>query len=323
MKRQLTHAVLFLIAVSVAGSALRADVKTTEKSVTKLEGMLGRLMRGGGDGVTSTIAIKGDRKLSVNDSNGEIIDLAGQKVYRLDVKKKEYRVLTFDQVREEWKKSQADAEKAAKQLQEAQQENPEAAGATLEFSAEVKETGQRKSIAGYDTREVVLTVTGTQKGKTLEEGGGSVMTSTMWIGPKIPALDEINAFDMKYFKAIIGDDAGAQALQQLTTVFAMFISAKPMMDKMQAEGRKLAGSPLVTTMVMETVKSAAAVKAASGDQQSGGGGIGGMLSRRIAGRGAASTPRSTVFTTTRELLTVATSAGADDVAIPAGFKEQK
>ena len=144
----------------------------------------------------------------------------------------------------------------------------------------------------------------------------------MWIGPKIPALDEINAFDMRYYKAILGDDAGAQALQQLTTVFAMFISAKPMMETMQAESRKLEGSPLASTMVMETVKSAEQMKAASGEQQSGRGDIGGMLARRMAGRGS-STPRSTVFTTTRELLTVATSANGEDVAVPAGFKEKK
>ena len=96
--------------------------------------------------------------------------------------------------------------------------------------------------------------------------------------------------------------------------------------KAQAEGHKLQGSPLVSTMVMETVKSAEQMKASGDSQQAGGGGggISGMLARRVAGRGAASnTPRSTVFTSTRELLTVATSASAEDVAVPAGFKEKK
>jgi hypothetical protein len=272
MTRLLARVVFLVIAVALTAPVIRADVKTTEKTSTKLEGMLGRLMRGSGDGITSNVAVKGDRKLSVNDTSGEIIDLAEQKVYRLDVKKKEYRVLTFDQVREEWKKMQAEAEKSAKQLQEAQRDNPSATtGATLEFSAAVKETGQRKTIAGYEAREVVVTITGVQAGKTLEEGGGSVMTNTMWLGPKIPSLDEINAFDMKYYKAIIGDDAGAQALQQMQTVFAMFPSVKPMMETMQAEGRKLQGTPLASTSVMETVKSAEEMKAA-GDQQSSGGG---------------------------------------------------
>lgn len=312
-------AFVVVTAIALAIPVLRADVKTTERTQMKLEGMLGRLMRTG-DGVASTTVVKGSRKLSVNDSNGEIIDLAEEKVYRLDVKKKEYRVLTFEQIRKEWQEATADAEKNAKKIQEAQRDNPDAmAGAKLEFSADVKETGQRKTIAGYEAREVVLTITGTQAGKTLEAGGGSVMTNTMWIGPKIPALDEINAFNVKYFKAIIGDE-GAQALQQLTTVFAMFISAKPMMDTMQAEGRKLEGTPLVSTIVMENVRGADQKPA--DEPQSGGGGIGGMLARRIGGRGS-SGPRSTVFTSTHEYLTVTTSASADDVAIPAGFKEKK
>ena len=38
----------------------------------------------------------------------------------------------------------------------------------------MKETGQKKQIAGYDTHESVMTITVREKGKTLEEGGGLV-----------------------------------------------------------------------------------------------------------------------------------------------------
>jgi len=318
-------------AFAVLAPSLRADVKTTEKTSSKLEGMLGTMSRmfarGGDAGVTSTVALKGDRKLSMSDVSGEIIDLAEQKVYRLDVKKKEYKVLTFDQVRKEWQDMQAEAEKNAKQLKDAQQESPEA-NQQLEFTADVKETGQTKSLAGYSTREVILTITGVHAGQTLEQGGGMVLTTTMWLAPKIAALDEIASFDMRYFKAIVGDENAVAAMQQLTAMFAMFANAKPMMDKMQAEGRKLAGTPLLSTTVMETVKSAAEMQAAGSGGSGGSGsgsGVSGMLAGRLAGRGRASSnsPHSTILTTTRELLTVATSATADDVAVPAGFKEKK
>src|SRR5262245_17978322 len=100
------RAFLFIALVApVAVPALRADVKTTETTTTKLGGMLGsmsRMMGGGSDPVTSTVAIKGDRRISMNDRTGEIVDLAEQKVYRLDIRKKEYKVLTFDQIRKEW-----------------------------------------------------------------------------------------------------------------------------------------------------------------------------------------------------------------------------
>jgi hypothetical protein len=155
-----------------------------------------------------------------------------------------------------------------------------------------------------------------------------VLTNTLWLAPKIAAVDEIRDFDMKYFKAIIGEEDADAVFQQMTTLFAMFGNLKPAMDQMMAESRKLEGTPLGSTLVMETVKSAEQAKADSGSgQQSGvGGGIGGMLGRRLAGNRAAAadnSPRQTTFTNIHEILAVAASATADEVAIPAGFKEKK
>jgi hypothetical protein len=316
------------LAFALAAPALHADVKTTEKTSTTFGGILGsmsKLMgRGANDPVTSTVAVKGNRKLSMNDTNGEIIDLTEEKVYRIDVRRKEYRVLTFDQVRKEWQEMQAEVQKNAKRMQEAQSEMPQAT-AQLEFSADVKETGQRRSIAGYDAREVVLTITGVRAGGTLDESGGMVTTTTMWLGPSIPALQEIGAFDVKYFKAIIGDE-GLAALQQMTAVFAMFASAKPMMERMQAESGKLDGTPLVSSTTMDTVKSAEEMKTtAEAQPAAAGGGLGGLLARRMAGRrgGAGDGPRSTVLTSVREFVTIATSASEADVAVPTGFRERR
>ena len=58
------------------------------------------------DGVTSTVAVKGDRKATMNGETGQIIDLAEEKIYDLDLKKKSYKVTTFaqsfDPDRNEW-----------------------------------------------------------------------------------------------------------------------------------------------------------------------------------------------------------------------------
>ena len=50
---------------------------------------------------------------------------------------------------------------------------------------------------------------------------------------------------------------------------------------------------------------------------------GGLAGRLMGGRGQSSGPRSTVFTSSREVLSVETSATDSDVAIPIGFKEKK
>ena len=47
-----------------------------------------------------------------------------------------------------------------------------------------------------------MIITGKEKGKTLEQGGGIVMTSHIWLGPGIPALKEVTDFDQRYAKAM-------------------------------------------------------------------------------------------------------------------------
>jgi hypothetical protein len=329
MKRSMVVVLGVLTFGMLAIPAVRADVKTREKSLVKLEGMLGGAVRlfGGSaakDGITSTVAVKGTRKSSIADTTGEIVDLKEEKVYRLDVKKKEYKVVTFAQLRQEWEDAKAEAKKNAEEMKKSQGDQPEPTGKQMEITADVKETGQKKNIAGYDAREVVLTITTKEKGKTLEESGGLVMTDTMWIGPRIAALDEIAQFDMKFIKAVYGDDALAQ-MQQLAAAFAMYPSMKPMMDKMRAEGGKLQGTTLASTTVFEHVKSAEEVHAAAAHPSaSTGGGIQGQLAGHLlAGRGQSAGPRSTLMTTTHDVLSVESAATEADVAIPAGFKEKK
>ena len=318
-----------LAAVILVVPALHADVKTRQRTQFKLEGILGGLVNVFGgkaarEGVTSTVALKGSRKAMTTDTTGQIIDLSEEKVYEVDIRRKEYRVITFAELRAQFEKARADAEKRAQEMKPEEKAQAEQAGKELEFTADVKETGNTKSIAGHNTREVILAITGREKGKTLEESGGFVMTSTMWLAPKIAALDEQIQFDMKFFRAIYGEQF-AQDMQQMVTAFALYPSLKPMMDKMRAEGSKLEGTPLHSTLVFDAVRSAEQMKASQEEQQqqSGGGGLGGMLGRRIMGNKGQPQQRATVLTTITEFLSVEAAASDADVAIPAGFKEKK
>ena len=324
MKRALT---LTLTAAVLLAAVLQADVKTRQRTQFRLEGILGGVanMFGGKaarEGVTSTVAVKGPRKAVTTDTTGQIIDLAEEKVYELDLRRKEYRVTTFAQLREQWQKAKADAEKRAKEMSAEEKQQAEAAGQQLEFTANVRETGNKKSIAGHDAREVIVTITGHGKGQKVEESGGIIMTNTLWLGPTIAALDEQYRFDMKYFAAIYGDDFAAD-MQQMAGAFAFYPSLKPAMQKMKAESGKLQGTPLHTTVVFEGVKSAEQMKQASEQQPQSGGGIGGMLGRRIMGKKGEPQQRATVMTMVTEMLSVEPAVADADVAIPAGFKERK
>lgn len=317
-----------LIAIVAAlAAAVHADVKTREKTTFKLEGFLGRMVNmfgGAKDGVISTVAVKGNRLARMSDTSGQIIDLGEQKVYDLDVKKKEYTITTFEELRRRLREAREKAEKDMKNRPAEEKSQLEESGKEIEIDADIKETGQKKTIAGFETRQVVLTITAHEKGRKLEESGGFIMTNDMWIAPKVAALDEIMQFELKYFQAVYGEELGLDP-RQMAGVMAMFPSFKKMADQMAAEGRKMEGTPLLTTMTFESMRSAEEMKAAGSQQPSGGGGglsgrLGGMLARRMSGE---QKQRNLVLTTTVERLSVEPAVSAEDVAIPAGYREKK
>ncbi len=205
----------------------------------------------------------------------------------------------------------------------------------IDFS--VEKTGQRKAVNGFDTEQVVMTITVRPKGKKVEEGGGMVMTTDMWMAPKIAAMQEQAAFTQRYMKKLLGSDTETMA-RDMAQAMAMYPQMKAAMERMKKEGVKLEGTAVLTTMKIETVASPEQAKAqAEGGGQPkvglGGiaGGLGGMFGRKKKaeeapkeGQPAAAGPknRSTFMTSTTELLEVQASAGAADVEIPAGFKQK-
>ncbi len=312
--------------VALATAPVFADVKTKDKSQFKLEGMLGRFVNFVGgkaakEGVIGTSAVKGSRKATMNEATGQIIDLSEEKVYDLDIKKKTYTVTTFDELR---RRMREEEEKAKQEVdkEEPGERQAEKPAKQIEMDSDVKETGQKKQIAGYHTHEAIVTVTVREKGKTLEEGGGMVMTSDTWLGPVIPEVKELTDFDLRYARQLAGPEAVAQ-MQQLAAALATFPLMKNAMGKMQQEGSKVQGTALETTTLFESVKSKEQLaQMQQQQQQNGGGGIGGMLARKMAKKDEPKA-RSTIVTLHNEFLELSKNVDANDVAVPADFKEKK
>ncbi len=93
---------------------------------------------------------------------------------------------------------------------------------------------------------------------------------------------------------------------------------------MQKEAPKLQGTPLSSTTTVEGVKSKeAAAQQSSSDTPKSVGGLGGLIARKMAKKDESATGnRATVFTAEHELQEIQTSVAADDVGIPAGFKQK-
>jgi hypothetical protein len=321
---------LALLLVLVAIPVLHADVKTEEKNLTTFTGLLGRMAnlfggKAAKEGVVSTVAVSGDRKLRTNDTSGQIIDLKEEKVYDLDMRKKTYTVTTFEELRRKMQemetKAQADTAKAPKG------EQPQNQGKEMEVDFDVKNTGQTKTINGFDTRQVVVTITVREKGKKLEDSGGLVMTTDSWLTRSVPALKDIADFDRRHYEKLQGPTMQIDA-QQMATAMAMMPGLKEAFARNNREG--LDGTPIQTTTTIDSVKSAEQMKqqqsaGQGGGDQSGppaGGVLGGLMRRRAQNNAqdTANSPRTTFMTINTEVLKIATSVSAADVALPAGFK---
>jgi hypothetical protein len=333
MRRLSISCAVVLSLLTLTPDSASAEVKTRQKTHAKLEGVIGGVVNFFGgkaarEGVVSTAAVKGNRKATINESSGQIIDLSEEKVYDLDMKKKTYEVTTFDELRRRMKEARDRAEKEAAKEQgkdQGKEEKPTEPQKEYQVDFDVKETGQKKQLAGYDTREVVMTITVHEKGKALEDTGGFVMTADSWLGPQIAALKELTAFDLKYFQQLQGPEAVGMSPEQMATIMAMYPAVKQAADRMSKEGTKLQGTPLATTTTFEAVKSKEQMTQQADSSKSGGsGGLGGMLARKMAKKDTSEAkPRTLIFTTEHEVQEVSTTVAAADIDIPAGFKEKK
>ena len=166
-----------------------------------------------------------------------------------------------------------------------------------------------------------MTVTVREKGKTLEEGGGLVTTSDVWMGPEIPAMKELQDFERRYWEQLAGPQVAAISAQQMAALVAMFPQVKQAMERLQKEGTSAEGTPLQTRTTIEAVKSKEQMAAQAEQSNSGGGGgLGGMLARRVMKKDPPK-QRALVMTLDSEVQEVSTTVGTE-LDIPAGFKQK-
>jgi hypothetical protein len=288
--------------------------------------------------VTSTVAVKGDRKATIGDTSSQIIDLREEKVYDIDLRKKSYRITTFAELRRKLEEArQKAAENASKEAGKPQDkpQEPDKNQKQMEVDFDVKNTGEKKTINGFDTHQVVMTVTVREKGKKLEDSGGLLLTADMWLAPKIAAMKEVADFDLRYAKAVYGSMLAGVSAEQMATAMAMYPMMKDAIAKMAAEGAKMDGTAILTTTTTDAVKSAEQIAEEAKQNQnpddakaSPSGGVSGVLggfARRAMKKKTEGEPqtRATFFTSTHEVLKVTTDVAAADVAVPDGFKESK
>jgi hypothetical protein len=320
----------------VAPAFVFADVKTQERTQVRFEGAIGKMVnmfggRGAREGITSTVALKGQRMLSTTGDTGEIIDLAEEKVYTLDLKGKTYSVMTFAEMRKRMEEAMARAKQDAAAARPEAEPEPKKGEPAKEYEVDFAiVSGQgAKAVAGTETKESIATITVREKGKTLDEAGGLVLETHLWLAPKVPALQELADFRMQYAQKVYGPMV-AQAAPNMTQAMAMYPQMKDAMAKFADEVKKLDGTPLLTEMIFVAALPPGSQTEQKAEPTPGLGGLLGGLGRfrkrgndapAPAPAAAAAAPgRSTILTTTTETLQITPSATDADVALPAGLR---
>jgi len=275
---------------------------------------------------------------TTGDNTAQIIDLREEKIYDLDVRRKTYKVTTFEELRRQMREAEAKArEAAARESRPSEPAKKDPNEKEMEVDFDVKNTGQTKTINGFDTRQVIATITVREKGKKLQDSGGLVMTVDTWLSKSAPSMNEVTNFDRRYYEKLAGPITAVDA-QQMATAMAMFPGLKDAFARLSKED--FGGTAIQTTTTTDAVKSAEQMKqeaagggsSASSDEKANplsvGGAIGGFMRRRqqkpeeTAAAKPTDPSRSTFMTLTNEVLKITTSVTAADVAMPAGFKER-
>jgi hypothetical protein len=196
-------------------------------SMMKVVGVFSKQAR---EPVQSTVAVKGDKMLHRSQQQATVIDLAAQTVTTIDMQKKTYTVMTFEEFRQMM-------EQMSQKMQKSQDQ-----GGKMEIKVSTKDTGNTKEIAGYQAKELVLRMEMQATDQKSGQQGSMVITSDMWLAPSIAGYQEVRAFQTRMAEKLAFNPGGG--------MFMSSPEASKNMGELYKEMGKLDGIPVLQTISM-------------------------------------------------------------------------
>jgi len=240
--------------VMVSGDRQRSE------TTTEMSGRLARMMAGGGQ------------------ESVEIVRLDRELTWSLNPSEKTYTEMTFQQIRDLMQGMDAEME------DELDEFDDEAGGVDLKI--DVRKTGEKRKIAGYDTEEVVVTVEGEAEDEDTGEMVRSRWIMTMWMAKDAQGLSEIEEFNRAMTGKMGFPADGADQFASLLSSYAGGLKA------MTGAMEDIEGIPLESHMQIE-VEGGESEDGAGARADSRGPGGGGGGGRRKGPWGAVVTEVST------------------------------
>jgi hypothetical protein len=222
----------------------------------KVAGTFSKTARQAGEPIVSTVSIKGNRLTRVGPQRTEIIDLDHETVTSIDHQKRQYMVMTFEQMRQQMEKAM---QKAKEEQQKKTSDQNAASNTDVKFEVHVRNTGATKDVAGLSAAEAILTMAMDATDKTSGQTGSIAITNDLWLAPEIPGYDAVKDFYRRYAEKMQVVFNGALNPAML----AQYPAAGQGMADMTKEMSKLKGTPVLQVMRMGTTANGAPLPAAS------------------------------------------------------------
>jgi hypothetical protein len=178
--------------MTLAGSGLLADF-TYQETSTITGGMMMSMMKVVGafskqarEPIQATVAVKGDRMVHRTSTHASLIDLASGTITTIDFQKKQYSVMTFEEMKQMMEQMSQKMEKSRKPNQ------PE-----MKFKVSANATGKTKHVAGLEAKEMILKMEMEAADTESGQKGGMTVTTDMWVAPGVPGYQEVRDFQRR------------------------------------------------------------------------------------------------------------------------------
>ena len=162
--------------MTLAGSPLLADF-TYQETSTITGGVMMSMMRIAGafskqarEPIQATVAVKGDRMVHRTATHASVIDLSSGTITSIDFQKKQYSVMTFEEMKQMMEQMSQKAQKSQKSDQ-----------AEMKFKVSANATDKSKQVAGLEAKEMILKMEMEGTDKESGQKGGMTVTTDMWI----------------------------------------------------------------------------------------------------------------------------------------------
>jgi hypothetical protein len=172
--------------MALAGSSLLADF-TYQETSTITGGMMMSMMKVAGvfskqarEPIQSTIAVKGDRMVHRSSTHASVIDLGSGTITSIDLQKKQYSVMTFEEMKQMMEQMSQKMQKSDK--------------GEVKFKVSADATGKTKQVAGFEAKEMIMKMEMEGTDKDSGQKGGMTVTTDMWIASGVPGYQEVREF---------------------------------------------------------------------------------------------------------------------------------